>query len=111
MRTDGMDHRCGRRQPVAHTVLLRRVGWAGYLVGELVDVSITGARVSVPPRAFPLRSVVKLEMTVTDGGRSRLLQVPAMVVRHAAGGIALMFDQVQPARAFASLPRPEAACA
>ena len=65
MQAVAMDHRCGHRRTASQTVLLRRNGWAGYLVGELRDVSISGARVAVPARAFPLRTLVRLEVTVT----------------------------------------------
>jgi hypothetical protein len=112
MLTDAMDHRCGRRHAAAHTVLLRRQGWGGHLVGELADISITGARIAAPRQSFPLRSLLRLEMTVTDEqGRTRLWQVPAMVVRHAGDGIAVMFDEVQPARLIKNLPQAEPAAA
>lgn len=111
MQAVAMDHRCGRRNPTAHTVLLRRAGWAGALVGELRDISISGARVAVPARAFPVNSLVRLEVTVETEGHRRLLHLAAMVVRHTAGGVGLAFDELQPARLLAALPRPAAALA
>jgi hypothetical protein len=103
MQAVAMDHRCGHRREATQTVLLRRNGWAGYLVGELRDVSISGAKVAVPARAFPLRTLLRLEVTVAAEGRSQLVRLPAMVVRHTAGGIGLAFDEIQSARLLAGL--------
>jgi hypothetical protein len=108
MQAVAMDHRCGHRREAAQTVLLRRNGWAGYLVGELRDVSISGAKVAVPARAFPLRTLVRLEVTVEREGRRQLVGVPAMVVRHTQGGIGLAFDELQSARLLAGLARQPA---
>jgi hypothetical protein len=102
LKTHAMDHRCGTRHASGQTVLLRRPGWAGYIVGQLRDVSISGAFITVPRRIFPLRSVVKAEVTVYERGTPRLVRLQGMVVRTAEHGIGLMFDELQPARRLAT---------
>lgn len=98
LKTDAMDHRCGTRHASGQAVLLRRPGWAGYIVGQLRDISMSGAFIAVPRRVFPPRSVVQAEVTVYEGNQSRLLRVQGLVVRSAERGIGLMFDELQQAR-------------
>jgi hypothetical protein len=102
LKRHSMDHRCGTRHASGQTVLLRRPGWAGYIVGQLRDISMSGAFIKVPRRIFPERSLVRAEVTVYDGDRPRLLRVQGMVVRAGEGGIGLMFDEIQPARLVAA---------
>jgi hypothetical protein len=102
LKNPAMDHRCGTRHASGQTVLLRRPGWAGYIVGQLRDISMSGAFIKVPRRIFPQRSVVRAEVTVYDSGQPRLLRVQGMVIRTGEHGIGLMFDELQPARLVAT---------
>ncbi len=101
----GMEHRCGTRQKVGLTVLVRRRGWAGSVVAELTDLSITGAFLAGPPDAFPLRSLVRIEAAPPGGASRALLTCRAMVARIGTGGVGVVFDQVRP-RGFAPLFSP-----
>lgn len=90
-----MEHRCGRRRAVNLTILLRRRGWGGWLVGELTDVSISGAFVKVPAGAFTSHALIELE--ASQPGSRRMLRSKAMVVRATAEGIGILFDELRPA--------------
>lgn len=91
-----MDHRCGERRRVRLTVLLRRNGWSGCIVGRLMDLSVTGAFIEVPPQAFPLHTVVRLEAALPFDLAPRLTHCRAMVVRTDPGGIGIVFDEMRP---------------
>ncbi|MCC5794869.1 MAG: PilZ domain-containing protein [Chromatiales bacterium] len=90
-----MEHRCGERRPTDLTVLLRRRGWAGWVVGQLTDISITGAFIRIAPCPFPNKAVIELETTQPE--TARLLRSRALVVRRCGEGIGVMFDEVRPA--------------
>ena len=92
-----MDHRCGERRPVRTTVLLRRRRWAGWVVGQLENISITGAFLTLHSGTLPLHAQVRLEAPAPGPGLPRLMHCNAMVVRVVRGGIGLMFDEVAPA--------------
>ena len=92
-----MEHRCGVRRDVDLTVLVRRRGWGGSVVGRLTDVSISGAYLVGPPDAFPLYSLVQIEATPPGGASTRVITCRAMVARHGPDGVGLVFDQVRPA--------------
>ena len=89
-----MEHRCGERHPVRTTVLLRRLRWAGWIVGELRNVSISGAYLTVHAGQLPLHAQVRLEAPAPGG--SRLMHCNAMVVRVDRDGVGLVFDEVTP---------------
>lgn len=91
-----MEHRCGLRRKLELTVLVRRRGWAGSVVGTLTDISISGAFLAGPPEAFPLHSLVRLEATPPGGASARLMTCRAMVARIGKNGVGLVFDQVRP---------------
>jgi hypothetical protein len=90
-----MDHRCGERRAIGTTVLLRRRGWAGWVVAELADLSISGAYLRLQGPGMPLRAQVRLEAPRPDGTPG-LMHCNAMVVRVDRGGVALMFDELAP---------------
>jgi hypothetical protein len=92
-----MEHRCGLRRRLELTVLVRRRGWAGSVVGRLTDISISGAFVMGPPEAFPLHSLVQLEATPPGAASARLMTCKAMVARVGKNGVGLVFDQIRPA--------------
>ena len=89
-----MEHRCGRRNAVNMTLLLRRRGWGGWLVGELTDVSVSGAFVQVPAGAFANHALIELE--ASQPGSRRMLRSKALVVRTTPEGIGILFDQLRP---------------
>ncbi len=90
-----MEHRCGVRRNLGLTVLVRRRGWAGSVVAQMTDLSISGAFIEAPPESFPLYSVVQFEAT-RPGGASRLMTCKAMVARVGVNGVGLVFDQIRP---------------
>jgi hypothetical protein len=89
-----MEHRCGQRGTVNMTILLRRRGWGGWLVGELTDVSISGAFVRVPAGAFSSHALIELE--ASRPGMRRMMRSKAMVVRSTPEGIGILFDELRP---------------
>lgn len=115
-----MDHRCGERRPATLTVLLRRRAWHGWVVGEVRDVSVSGAFVTVPPGALSLRAQVRLELMVPGGPPGRVVHCNAMVARVTGDGVGLAFEELaprplaglwrMPARAAGTRPDPAAAC-
>lgn len=90
-----MEHRCGQRRAVNMTILLRRRGWGGWLVGQLTDVSISGAFIRVAGGALPNLALVEIEAS-QPGGR-RMLRSKALVVRSTPDGIGILFDELRPA--------------
>lgn len=92
-----MEHRCGMRRAVDLTVLVRRRGWGGSVVGRVTDLSISGAYLVGPPEAFPLYSLVQIEATPPGGASARAMTCRAMVARTGPDGVGLVFDQVRPA--------------
>ena len=102
-----MEHRCGMRRNVGLTVLVRRRGWAGSVVAQITDISISGAFIEGPPDAFPLYSLVQLEATPPGGATIRLMTCKAMVARVGVNGVGLVFDQIRP-RGLAALFAPAA---
>jgi hypothetical protein len=92
-----MDHRCGERHPVRATVLLRRRSWAGWIVGELENVSVSGAFLRLHAGSLPLHALVRLEAPFPGPGAPRLMHCNAMVARVARGGVGLVFDELAPA--------------
>lgn len=90
-----MEHRCGPRHAVNMTILLRRRGWGGWLVGELTDVSISGAFVRLPAGALPNLALVELE--ASQPGSRRMLRSKALVVRSTPAGVGILFDELRPA--------------
>ncbi len=109
-----MDHRCGERRPVGITVLLRRRGWEGWIVGHLEDLSISGAFIRAPRGSLPLHAQVRLEMSLSGDRAARLMHCNAMVARVGPTGVGLVFDGLAPAalrpllRASRGGARPEA---
>jgi len=91
-----MDHRCGERRTVRTTVLLRRRGWAGWVVGELQDLSISGAFLTVAAGALPLHAQVRLEAPCPGPQAGRLAHCNAMVTRVTRDGVGLAFDEMAP---------------
>lgn len=91
-----MDHRCGQRRPVRATVLLRRRGWAGWVVGEMADLSVSGAFVTLGCGTLPLHAQVRLEAACPGPGTARLMHCNAMVVRVGRDGVGLAFEEVAP---------------
>jgi hypothetical protein len=102
-----VNHRCGERHVAGLTVLLRRPGWRGCFVGKLIDLSISGAFVETRVWAFPLHSVVRVEVAGSAAGSARPMRCHAMVARASRTGIGLMFDGIGPLE-FAPLFVPEA---
>lgn len=109
-----MNHRCGQRHPLRATVLVRRRGWSGWIVGQLENLSVSGAFVRVPAGSLPMRVQVRVEAPCPEDGTPRLVHCDAMVVRIAGGGVGLAFDELAPAglaplfRARPAALRPEA---
>jgi len=107
-----MEHRCGVRRNLGLTVLIRRRGWAGSVVAELTNISISGAFIEASPGAFPLHSLVQIETTNPGGASVRLMTCRAMVARVAGNGVGLVFDQIRPrglAALFTAAAPPESA--
>ncbi len=90
-----MEHRCGVRRNLGLTVLVRRRGWAGSVVAELTNLSISGAFVEAQTDAFPLYSLVQLEASRPGGASTRLMTCKAMVARVGVNGVGLVFDQLR----------------
>lgn len=84
-----MEHRYGERRRIGAAVLVRRPDWAGWMVAELKDLSVSGAFIAAPAGLFPRRSQVQVEARSPEG---MCLQCRAMVVRHTAAGFGLLFD-------------------
>lgn len=102
-----MEHRCGQRNDTNMTILLRRRGWGGWLVGELTNISISGAFLRVPAGAFACHALIELE--ASQPGARRMLRSKAMVVRTTPEGIGILFDELRPgslAPLFDEGPRP-----
>jgi hypothetical protein len=91
-----MEHRCGERRAVRTTVLLRRRGWAGWIVGELRDISVSGAYLALHAGSLPLHAQVRLEAPWPGPGPARLMHCTAMVARVERGGVGLAFDELAP---------------
>ncbi|MEO8443530.1 MAG: PilZ domain-containing protein [Gammaproteobacteria bacterium] len=91
-----MEHRCGTRQKVGITVLVRRRGWAGSVVAELTDLSITGAFIAAPPEVFPVHSMLRIKATPPFLPGNTPLSCRAMVARLGTDGIGVVFDQTRP---------------
>ena len=91
-----MEHRCGLRRNLGLTVLVRRRGWAGSVVAELTNLSISGAFIVARPGSFPLYSLVQIEATGPGGAYTRLMTCKAMVARVGVHGVGLIFDQIGP---------------
>lgn len=100
-----MEHRCGVRRNLGLTVLVRRRGWAGSVVAELTNLSISGAFIQVPTASFPLYTVVRLETSRPGAASTRLMNCRAMVARVDLNGVGLVFDQIRP-RGLAALFAP-----
>jgi hypothetical protein len=105
-----MEHRCGVRRNLGATVLVRRRGWAGSVVAQLTDISISGAFIEAPREAFPLHSLVQIEITPPGLASNRLMTCKAMVARIGVNGVGLVFDQIRP-RGLAALFAPAAPAA
>jgi hypothetical protein len=86
-----MEHRYGVRRPLELRVRIRRRGWSGSYVGLLRNLSSSGAYVQVPAGAFPRLVPVVLE--IRWPGAELVVGQRAMVVRTAADGIGLIFDE------------------
>ncbi len=91
-----MEHRCGTRRNLGLTVLIRRRGWAGSVVAELTNISISGAFIEAWPAAFPQHSLVQIETTAPGEAGGRLMTCRAVVARVAGNGVGLVFDQIRP---------------
>ena len=91
-----MEHRWGIRRHLGQTVLIRRRGWAGSVVAQLTNISISGAFIAAAPGSFPLHSLVLIETTNPEGASARLMMCRAMVARVTANGVGLVFDQLRP---------------
>ena len=91
-----MEHRCGTRRNLGLTVLIRRRGWAGSVVAELTNISISGAFIEASPGAFPLHSLVQIETTAPGEAGARLMTCRALVARVGGNGVGLVFDQIRP---------------
>ena len=102
-----MEHRCGVRRILGATVLVRRRGWAGSVVARLTHISISGAFIEAPRDAFPLHSLVQIEITPPGLASSRLTTCKAMVARVGGNGVGLVFDQIR-SRGLAALFAPAA---
>ena len=92
-----MEHRCGTRQTVpALTTLYPRL--SGPVRGRVRDVSISGMFVETraTPQAFPLQSLVEVELVVPGPSGPRRCRCLAMVARATLDGIGLMFDRLSP---------------
>ena len=92
-----MDHRCGERRALSTIVLLRRRGWTGWIVGEMRDISISGAWLHVPRHHLPVHAQVRLEAPWPGGQPGRLMHCTAMVARVERDGVGLVFDELAPA--------------
>jgi hypothetical protein len=91
-----MEHRCGIRRNLGLTVLVRRRGWAGSVVAELTNLSISGGFIEASPELFPLYSLVRLEASRPGEASTRLMTCRAMVARVGVNGVGLVFDQIRP---------------
>lgn len=100
-----MEHRCGVRRNLGLTVLVRRRGWAGSVVAELTNLSISGAFIGAPPGSFPLYALVQIEASRPGADSTRLMTCKAMVARVGLNGVGLVFDQIRP-RGLAALFSP-----
>lgn len=92
-----MDHRCGERHPARLTVLIRRRGWAGWVVAEIENLSVSGALVLLNDACLPCHALVRLEVRAPDGDSGRLLHCDAMVARVEGRRAGLAFDELAPA--------------
>ena len=92
-----MDHRCGERHPIHITALIRRRGWAGWVVAELENLSVSGALMKLNGARLPRHALVRLEARAPGEGSGRLLHCDAMVVRVADERVGLAFDELAPA--------------
>ena len=90
-----MEHRWGRRIEVNESVRLRALPEA-FGVARLVDLSVSGAFVATNLR-LPLFSRVRVSFDVRRGPHVSKGQFTAHVVRTAADGVGIEWDEVPPA--------------
>jgi hypothetical protein len=91
-----MEHRCGARHPIDGTVLLSGPGLEPK-PARLVEASISGMYVAVPPQGYCCNSVIDVEMTLPGDVGLRTFRWQAMVIRKTETGMGLMFDRLRPA--------------
>jgi hypothetical protein len=91
-----MEHRVGKRIPVRLAVTL-----AGRhcpeLQGEILDLSARGAFIRLRGDYSGLRNIVRLRFPLRSAKPEEYCECWAMIVRDVAGGIGVMFDQLQEA--------------
>lgn len=92
-----MEHRYGGRRALGLPAFARRKGWRGSVVGRLRDISVSGVFLEAAPGAFPLRSVVLVEVALPDAVVRSPLRARATVARVAADGVGLAFERIRPA--------------
>ncbi|MCK6370834.1 MAG: PilZ domain-containing protein [Gammaproteobacteria bacterium] len=91
-----MDHRCGERHPAGTTVLVRRRGWAGWVVAELENISVSGALLKLERGELPRHALVRLEASSPGESSGRLLHGDAVVARASGNRVGLAFDRLAP---------------
>lgn len=85
-----MEHRWNVRRAVRARAIVYHPHY-GACVGNVRDASISGAFIKLLHGECPPNSPVTLLLPVESANRTRLLQLPAMVVRSEGDGIAVMF--------------------
>jgi hypothetical protein len=94
----GMEHRWTGRQAIVHSVLIR-THEQGSRRARVRDISSSGMFVELPPTAAPLSKNKKVELIFVRSTKriSRILRIPALIVRITRSGAGLMFFDSSPA--------------
>jgi hypothetical protein len=94
----GIEHRWTGRQAIDHSVLIKTHG-QGSRQARARDISSSGMFVELPPTAAPLSKNKKVELIFVRSTKriSRILRIPALVVRTTRSGAGLMFFDSSPA--------------
>lgn len=85
-----MEHRWGRREPIALSVVIHQPG-RGLTCGRSRDISSRGIFVAAPRSGLAIHSHVEVVLTLVEKDVTRMVPVAAMVVRLSDDGVGLMF--------------------
>ena len=89
-----MEHRVGERIPVKLAVTLAG-RHSPELQGEILNFSARGAFIRLRGDSSALRNIVRLRFPLQSTKPEEYTECWAMIVRDVAGGIGVMFDQLQ----------------
>jgi c-di-GMP-binding flagellar brake protein YcgR len=89
-----MEHRCSKRKPIQHNVVVDSPG-LGLTSADIGDISVGGMFVQTDGLNFPLDAPVFVAFDIPAGTDHDDFGLEAMVVRRTTSGVGLMFLEME----------------